>query len=191
MSEIYYFGCVGGIGHHLHKPSEHGPVRPDRREHRKVAWMKICDGGLGLEDIDGGNTEGCGIWAYVRGYSIVSFWDRSIDSRGGSTSSFLVKGLHSFAAVLECAENFFPNIFKRYTFKPIIPVLNADVADDIGFISAVESFRVVLAMTRGARGRDFIRGQKYGLLLDALDAGAEKMLGTDMDERTHGDRSKS
>lgn len=121
MSEIYYFGCVRNIGHYLFKPSERGPVQPHGPESRKMAWARICDGGLGLGDDEEPQDEGRGTWAYIRGYSIVSFWDRTVDSRGGSTSSFLLKGMHSFATVIHTAENFFPNIFKRFNFKPMMP----------------------------------------------------------------------
>lgn len=178
MAKAYYFGCVGGAGHYLFEANG-GP--PFSSGSRTMDWTRFCDGGL-LKDTDPKEIEGKATWSYLNGYSIISFWDRSVDKRGGCCSSFLVPGLLSFSLVLQTAKEVFPTIFERFKFE--IVKAKEDV-QQLSFIQAVEDFRFILAATRSVHGRDFIRGQQYGLVLDALDAGANKLLGTDMDERTH------
>jgi hypothetical protein len=182
MSRIYYHGCVGEVGHRMYGPEPEG-LDMDKRE--IMRWSRLCDGGLLPER--GEQVEGQAIWSYARGHSIVSFWDRSVDSRGGSSSSFLLEGLYSFGSVMSAARKAFPGIFARFNFE-VKKAKSVTTSGDVCFAMAVEDFRFILGATRAARGRDFIRSQQYGLLLDALDAGAEKLLGTDMDPRTHGTR---
>lgn len=112
---VLYFGCFGEIGHYLYVPSDRGPVSAPVKMARDLAWTRICDGGL-LEE-GGDQDEGSAVWSFVRGYSIVSFWDRSGDSRGGSSSSFLLHGMHSSAEVLVAAGLAFPQIFERFRFE--------------------------------------------------------------------------
>lgn len=54
--------------------------------------------------------------ALIGGWTILSFWDRSGDSRPGSNSSFLVRGEHSTADALEHARAAFPHQFARFNF---------------------------------------------------------------------------
>jgi hypothetical protein len=114
MSDVLYFGCVREIGHYLFMASETGAFKPHGKRARDLAWTRICDGGLLGE---GDQVEGSAVWSYVGGYSIVSFWDRSVDKRGGSSSSFLVPGMHSLSEVLVAAGFAFPDIFERFKFE--------------------------------------------------------------------------
>lgn len=50
-------------------------------------------------------------------WTLVSFWDRSVDSRPGSNSAFLLEGAYSFTAALERSKLTFPSIWKRFTFQ--------------------------------------------------------------------------
>ena len=53
-----------------------------------------------------------------------------------------------------------------------------DAADDdnlVGFEQYLERFKAILAQERGQRGRDHIRRMPQGKLLDALDAGLERV----------------
>lgn len=111
-----YFGCVGRVGHYVYVPGDHGPVTPHFMRGRKLTWTTICDGGL-MDCNREEQIEGVATWSHIKGYSIVSFWDRTVDSRFGSSSSFLVRGMHSFSEVIEAAREVFPSIFKRFKFN--------------------------------------------------------------------------
>jgi hypothetical protein len=52
----------------------------------------------------------------VGGYTILAFWDRSVDSRNGSHSTYLLPGTLSFPEALEAAQKAFPDIWRRYRF---------------------------------------------------------------------------
>lgn len=111
-----YFGCVGQVGHYLYMPGDRGPVQPHGMESRRLAWASICDGGL-MDANREEQVEGAATWSHVKGYSIVSFWDRSVDSRFASSSSFLVYGVVSFDQVLDISRKMFPTIFERFKFE--------------------------------------------------------------------------
>ena len=52
---------------------------------------------------------------FVDGWTVLSFWDRSGDSRGGCSSTFLAEGRHSFQQMVELAREHFPHIWQRIT----------------------------------------------------------------------------
>ena len=59
----------------------------------------------------------------VDGWSIVAFWDNTIDSRPGSHSTFVVNEVIEATELLDRAREAFPKVFARYAFKvePIEP----------------------------------------------------------------------
>lgn len=56
---------------------------------------------------------------HIEGWTFVSFWDRSGDSRGNSNSTFAMRGTHDFAAVTEAARAAFPEIWARFPFEVV------------------------------------------------------------------------
>jgi hypothetical protein len=48
--------------------------------------------------------------------TILSFWDRTVDSRPGSHSTFVLPGELSFVQTVNAAEHAFPEIFARFKF---------------------------------------------------------------------------
>jgi len=62
------------------------------------------------------NVEGRALIHFVQGWTVLSFWDRSGDSRGGSNSNFVVKGRHSFNDMVEITRALFPQIWARFNF---------------------------------------------------------------------------
>jgi hypothetical protein len=125
-----YFGCYGEAGHYLYCAVKGLLGRRnlskthDRKFSQAMKWTRVCDGIL-LPN-DEAQIPGEGTWSFVRGYSIVSFWDRSGDDRGNSLSCFLVKGHHSFEEVLEIAKEAFPKLFSRFNFE----IKDADLFGD-------------------------------------------------------------
>lgn len=49
-------------------------------------------------------------------FTVLSFWDGSMDSRPGSHSDFIVDGMVSYEKAMELAGRDFPQIFDRFKF---------------------------------------------------------------------------
>lgn len=117
MSSVFYFGCWGAVGHYL--------WTPDRR------WVRSA-GPFADRDLDTpfcpsmtpdtrGRTptdqlEGVAALHHRDGWTVLSFWDRSVDSRGGSHSTYVLEGTHAFDDAVRLAREAFPAVWARYSF---------------------------------------------------------------------------
>lgn len=114
-------------------------------------------------------TEGEPHFATKDGWTLMAMWDRSADKRGGCMAAFAVNRefkSHSDALLLFRVR--FPDVFERiekHLGKSIGP------RDDLA--EMVIDFKTRLAAFRARYGRDAVRRHEQGLLLDALDAGAQ------------------
>jgi hypothetical protein len=61
--------------------------------------------------------EGVAQLTHHEGWTVVAFWDRSGDVRGGSNSAFLVRGTLGFDEVVRAARAAFPEVWARFAFK--------------------------------------------------------------------------
>lgn len=115
---VFYFGVwsPNQLGHYLYEPS--GRMAGREAERALPFKMHILDTGL-LPDI-GPCTEGFIHRSVINGWTVLTFWDRSGDSRGNSNSSFIIEGDHQAEAALAIAKAAFPSIFSRFTFVLII-----------------------------------------------------------------------
>lgn len=114
IGEVFYFGnWSSGIasGHHLHDTSGRCWTSPQTFMPWSLADLD------NLLSRDSEQCEGKAIIKYKNGWSAVAFWDRSGDSRHGSSSVFISKGAWKFEQILEDARKFYPQIFKRFAFK--------------------------------------------------------------------------
>lgn len=106
----FYHGCIGGAGHYLWDAGPHkcwsGGGLPFR--------ASILD--AGLLDPQREQAEGVVRRVVIAGWTVLAFWDRSIDSRPGSNSAFVVEGEHSTADALQVAKQNFPAVFERFRF---------------------------------------------------------------------------
>lgn len=116
--EAYYFGC--------HRESGHYWWYPDRlSDFRLREGAIITKVGAGIHPkIDSGfcprpDVQGNGKLTEIDGWTVLSFWDNSVDKRSNSSSSFVARGAYDFAAMKAIAEAQFPRVWKRYTF-PIV-----------------------------------------------------------------------
>ncbi len=109
MNEPIYFGCVERIGHYCYAADLGRATWRGRRE-----WVNRLDGLLPPLDT---TVQGVATLAYIHGFSILAFWDRSVDNRPGSNSVFLIPGRWSFEETLERARVTFPKIFDRFQFE--------------------------------------------------------------------------
>ena len=119
MSEgrVYYFGCIGGSGHHLWDCIH-------RRTYDACGFTArdldtyFCPGmSPGRSDCPSDQQEGAARLTHERGATVLSFWDRSVDNRRGSHSTFVIEGTHDFDAAKTLAQNAFPGVWARYRFE--------------------------------------------------------------------------
>jgi hypothetical protein len=117
MSDAFYLGCVGTPGHYLYTPD----LRTERRAGPFTVAMldtPFCPGmtpasrGVGPQD----QTEGVARLTHVDGWTVLSFWDRSVDNRRGSHSTFVLRGTHAFDDAVRLAREVFPRVWARYAF---------------------------------------------------------------------------
>ena len=109
MSEMIFFGCVREAGHHLH--TKYG--WPMSRQEKKILPFAemILDSGL-LKDVP--MTEGSATISIIRGWTVVSFWDNSVDKRGKSNASFIYPKQMTFEEMLEISREQLPWFWERF-----------------------------------------------------------------------------
>lgn len=123
--KMYYFGCVETAGHfmwdknlHLHISDAHDcPWKADRGDidgklqpHRAACTKKSYCG-------CGSSPEGKALVHSKDGWTALSFWDRSVDTRGGCNSTFFAKGDFTFETMVQLAKVNFPKVWNRYKFE--------------------------------------------------------------------------
>lgn len=105
----FYFGCVNIVGHHLwdHKLNHYsGTECPFKPEELDIPFCPPENTLQGIAKI-----------SYAKGWTILSYWDNSIDSRPGSHSTFLASGEYHFNPMWEHMYAVFPSIFNRLKLK--------------------------------------------------------------------------
>ena len=114
---VLCFGCIGYPGHFLH--SQESVIYKSSNP-----WGTTLDGGLLTEKENWrADTSPNGKWAehHKCGWTAVSFWDRSGDSRGNSSTTFLVRANIDGAVLLEMAKQQWPQVFNRANFPKLEP----------------------------------------------------------------------
>lgn len=109
----FYFGCWDRPGHFLFLPNgwqAHGSNVPKDFPCRDGA----LDGGFLPPNLP--QNEGRASLWHVSGWTILTFWDRSVDSRTGCCSAFVMRGDLTFEQAVATSRNVFPGIWKRFTF---------------------------------------------------------------------------
>jgi len=109
IKDLYFFGCnTAG------RASGHAVFLGNNEKYDRS--KNSLDGGLlnlaGVTDRPG---QGC--FAQVGNFSIVSFWDRTGDSRPNSNSAFFAEGQHTAEELLSAARERYPEIFSRFNFE--------------------------------------------------------------------------
>ncbi len=112
--QVYYFGVwnAGQTGHHLHTRS--GRFASRDTERALPFALHILDSNLLPQE--GDQVQGVVHRSVINGWTVLTFWDRSGDSRGNSNSAFVLEGEHTADAGLAIAREMFPHIFGRFTF---------------------------------------------------------------------------
>jgi hypothetical protein len=123
VNRVLYFGCWGQVGHYLWDPRGEHPkddTMPTELRRNKIDGVYAPVFGLRPGyNYDREQPEGRARLAYVSGWTVLAFWDRSCDRRGASNSAFLLEGHFDFAGALALARATFPSIFERFTFEVV------------------------------------------------------------------------
>jgi hypothetical protein len=112
MMEVFYFGVPSSerAGHYWtrahdgYMKSLDGPVKPIDGHFApwEAGWR------------DKREKHGVARTVLVQGCTVVQWWDSSGDSRPGSNSSFVVRGVHTFDEVMRAAREQHPEIIARF-----------------------------------------------------------------------------
>lgn len=119
--EAYYYGCRWDKGHYWF----------DRRKRdwdiEKIVGQNVSrriDGGFCPGRVEGNiykrtrdEVEGEASLNHVDGWTILSFWDRSVDPRGACNSNFVARGTWDYTTMRAIAEAQYPDIWDRYKFE--------------------------------------------------------------------------
>lgn len=114
----YYFGCHGEAEHYLWNETGRQVYNdeslPDDFPFNYVA----CDGYLLPPKLP--QEEGRASLIHFKGaapYTVLTFWDGSVDSRPGCCSAFILHGLMEFDYACQTAKDAFPWVWERFTFE--------------------------------------------------------------------------
>ncbi len=113
--EVLCFGCIGVAGHYLR-----GSVKRNWRN-EETPWGDKLDGGLLTDNYYKCDSTVTGLCSehHLNGWTAISFWDRSGDSRGGSNTSFLCHAQITAAELLALAREQWPQVFSRPGFPEL------------------------------------------------------------------------
>jgi hypothetical protein len=124
--KMYYFGCVERAGHFmfdisLHQAWRHSdcPWNPDKGEVDGKLQPHLPDCNKRVYCRCGSLPQGQALVHHKEGWTALSFWDRSVDSRGGCNSNFFANGTFDFDTMVMLAKHFFPTIWNRYMFEVV------------------------------------------------------------------------
>lgn len=124
--EPLYFGCWRQAGHYLFRrgmksgygagPTFAGPDGwqldvPNPRKGRP-SYQPL--------EVHTAQIEGHAKLSHVELYTVLGFWDRSVDKRHASHSTFVLPGLLSFSEAIAAARAAFPEVFARISFELVL-----------------------------------------------------------------------
>jgi hypothetical protein len=110
---MHYFGCVGEVGHYHFVPSDGG--RPVKAGYYDAPFFPHCDGAFCPTHTQ---KEGVVQLTHHRDdWTILAFWDRSVDKRAGSHSTFMIQEKLNKDEMIIRAKEAFPTIWARYCFE--------------------------------------------------------------------------
>jgi hypothetical protein len=116
--KVYYFGCLYEPGHYLW---ENMHMR-NSELFRQQPWGPRLDGyihGSTVRDMTLYIPEGRAWLHHLNGWTLLSFWDHSVDTRPGSNSAFIAEGTFTFDEMVMAAKAHWPEVWKRFTFEVV------------------------------------------------------------------------
>lgn len=111
---MLYFGCwTGELGHYMFTP---GGQRLTRKMEDLLPEV-LRSGAIDCHFIGPPNQPGQPVnrafLVHIRDYTVLAFWDRSVDRRHNSNSAFIMPGTHDFEFMIKQAEKDFPDVYSR------------------------------------------------------------------------------
>lgn len=110
-TKVWYFGCVGREGHYLHRFDTPYPVRGE------LAPVELLDRAEVWCATSPSQYQGWARLTHAFGFTFIGFYDRSVDSRPGSFSLFIIHDFLEWEKAVAAARAAFPEIWRRYTFE--------------------------------------------------------------------------
>ncbi len=119
---MFYFGPWDQAGHFFW--SEHGG-RVTREVENSLPWKDWeIDGKLQPRCYDkrghwehGREVEGEALLHHKNGWTCLSFWDRSVDTRGACNSTYFAEGTFTFEEMVEMSKTRFAKRWNKMNFK--------------------------------------------------------------------------
>lgn len=108
----YYFGCLNEPGHYLY--SGNAKQRESDLPSDFPVSVNALDGGLLPPRLP--QVEGRAELIHSGDWTIISFWNRSVDSRNGSSSTFIIPGSVNFFTAVEIAKKDYPCVWQKIRF---------------------------------------------------------------------------
>ena len=118
IEECYYFGCDGKPGHYLFHEGRHEVWNESKLPKDFPVRTMSLDGGLLPPNLP--QDQGKATLVRLGGWTILTFWDRSVDTRGGCNSSFVIPAELDFEQAKEVAQERFPWVWERFKFEVIL-----------------------------------------------------------------------
>ena len=113
----YFFGCLGGVGHYLYGPGGVDRGLPDMGQ---TPWGHELDGGLAPPSDESKTSRGEGYQKqghtaihHKGGWTLISWWDRTVDTRYACNSGFMVEGEFDFGRMVELLKELWPQVHER------------------------------------------------------------------------------
>lgn len=149
---VLFFGVrtCACAGHYLHAPGVYVPMHeleqslPEALRRLDGVWCYPTPRTLEqvrnrLYEYGKREDEGRAYIHDVAGWTIVSWWDRSEDPRGGCNAAFLAPGRKAFAQMLALAREHFPREMRRMESAYAVALAGGDLAPN-GDGDAAEAF---------------------------------------------------
>lgn len=108
--KVLFFGCWGRIGHFLWLPNGQWP-----ESDAFLPWKRI-DGVLAPQ-YGGEQVEGSAEIHHKGGWTALAWWDRSVDTRDGSTAVLFAEGTYFVDEMLTLGRAHFPSVFSRFDYE--------------------------------------------------------------------------
>lgn len=109
----FYFGCIKQPGHWLwDRDLQHVTG------HQKMCWVPLLDGVLPPQV--GDRVQGRAVVHVIHGWTVLAFWDSSVDTRRGSNSFFMAQGVMTFSEIDLLSREAFPSVYARFGFPVLL-----------------------------------------------------------------------
>lgn len=113
---MFYFGPWRESGHHFHGP---GGSAVDRAIEKSLPWGPLHGWTIDCGLIPNKNYRAQGeAWiTHDHGWTALSFWDMSVDTRPASHSTYIAEGTFTFDEMVRSASRLFADRWNRMRFS--------------------------------------------------------------------------